>query len=112
MFAGSTFDGMRDLKEHHRTLITTDDGAELVQFHCDFVFAERSISPEWREELLQEMEETHGGPVNPEGSLPYRTLRAADAERLGCQVGALWPDDSRSEFVGVLIHQMAAGRVR
>jgi hypothetical protein len=44
-YAGATFDGMRDLKEHHSTLLADEDGnVAEVHFGADFVFTSRTIT--------------------------------------------------------------------
>lgn len=46
-FQGATFDGMRDLKEYHSTLLAGPDGdVEEVRFGADFVHGTRSLSDE------------------------------------------------------------------
>lgn len=62
-YRGGGFDGMQDLRYSVQTMIATDDGAELVQFSADFVIAQRDISDEWRNEILDEFERVIGSPL-------------------------------------------------
>lgn len=46
-FAGASFDGMTDTKSYHEDIIATDAGIEAVRFGADFVFVDRTYSPEF-----------------------------------------------------------------
>lgn len=59
-YRGGGFDGMQDLRYSVETFLPTEDGGEVVQFSADFVFAHRTISDEWRNEILDLFEETIG----------------------------------------------------
>lgn len=60
-YHGATFDGMIDLKSHHDTVITTDDGAETVHFANDFLFTTRSLTPAFVAQVI----EAYAQPVAP-----------------------------------------------
>lgn len=48
LYRGATFDGMIDLKSHHSSLLAGPDGeVREVHFGADFVFTNRSLSPEF-----------------------------------------------------------------
>jgi hypothetical protein len=47
LYRGATFDGMQDLKEYHSTLLGAPDGSvREVHFGADFIFTNRTASPE------------------------------------------------------------------
>lgn len=52
LYRGGGFDGMEDLRYNVQTMLTTDDGAEVVQFAMDFVFTRRNISDGWRDRIF------------------------------------------------------------
>lgn len=64
LFAGATFDGMTDMTSHHDSLLSTEDGAEIVHFGADFVQTHRTLSNEFRAELENEIAEFTGEPYN------------------------------------------------
>ncbi len=43
-YEGATFDGMRDLKEHHDTVLVGPAGPRVVHFGADFIFCHRDVS--------------------------------------------------------------------
>jgi hypothetical protein len=52
LYRGATFDGMQDLKEYHSTLLGAPDGSvREVHFGADFIFTNRTASPELLEWL-------------------------------------------------------------
>jgi hypothetical protein len=52
LYRGGGFDGMQDLRYSVQTVLTTDKGAELVQFAHDFVFTRRNFSDEFVGRML------------------------------------------------------------
>lgn len=56
LYRGGGFDGMQDLRYSVQTVLSTDDGAELVQFSADFVFEQREISPAARAQIVRELD--------------------------------------------------------
>ena len=52
-YCGASFDGMIDLKEYHDSIITTENGAEVVHFGADFIHAQREFSSAERESARQ-----------------------------------------------------------
>jgi Large polyvalent protein associated domain 29 len=64
LFAGATFDGMTDMKGYHDSLLSTEDGAEVVHFGADFVQTHRTLSDEFRAELENEIAEFTGEPYD------------------------------------------------
>lgn len=54
-YKGASFDGMADILSYHDTLLSTEDGAELVSFGADFVSCSRTLSPEFTAALAQEI---------------------------------------------------------
>jgi hypothetical protein len=64
-YAGATFDGMTDMKSYHSTLMSTEDGAEVVRFGADFISCQRRLSDEFRAELEHEIAEFTGEPYDP-----------------------------------------------
>jgi hypothetical protein len=52
-YAGATFDGMIDLKSYHRSLIVLPGDTEetSVRFGADFVFTDRDLSKEFKDDL-------------------------------------------------------------
>jgi hypothetical protein len=65
LYAGATFDGMTDMKSYHDTLMSTEDGAELVRFGADFVSCQRRLSEKFRAELEREIADFTSEPYNP-----------------------------------------------
>ena len=43
-YEGASFDGMRDLKEYHDTVLVGPGGPRVVRFGADFVFCDRDVS--------------------------------------------------------------------
>jgi len=75
-FAGSTFDGMQDLKEYHHSEVTTElrmlakrAKVELpgdpVHFGADFVFTRRKFTPSFLERVIAEIGERFHTPDRP-----------------------------------------------
>jgi hypothetical protein len=75
-YAGATFDGMTDMKSYHDTLLSADDGAEVVRFGADFVSCQRTLSDEYRAELEHEITEFTGQPYDP--SAAYHAAALSD----------------------------------
>jgi Large polyvalent protein associated domain 29 len=75
LFAGGRFDGQTDSMSHHDSLLSTDDGAEVVHYGADFVSTHRALSDEFSAELKREIEEFTGE--------PYHHSKAYHAAALG-----------------------------
>jgi len=65
LYQGATFDGMTDVRHYHDSLLSTDGGAEVVRYGADFVFCQRSLSPEFMAELENELAAFTGEPYDP-----------------------------------------------
>ncbi|HUR86953.1 MAG TPA: LPD29 domain-containing protein [Solirubrobacteraceae bacterium] len=65
-FSGADFDGMTDMKSYRgETLFANADGTfSCINSGADFVFASRTISQEWREEVAREIERVSGEPCD------------------------------------------------
>ena len=65
-FSGADFDGMTDTKIYRGdVLMANPDGTyEMIDSGADFVFASRTISQAWREELAQEIARVTGLPCD------------------------------------------------
>lgn len=131
-YAGAGFDGMIDLKvyaEHwlhpdgtvtlaHRegttgsfTEIIGDPigpTAELVRFGADYVPTQRSISPEWREEILALLEAASGRAI-PRDSGEWSTQLPLHITREG---EVLRMVDSEVTYVNDLVHRYTATHAR
>lgn len=55
LYAGTRFDDLQDLQIHHESLLSAEDGAEVVRFAADHVDTQRAISPAWEDELQDEL---------------------------------------------------------
>lgn len=106
LYEGSTFDGMIDLKTPHRSLLSTEDGAELVRFAADHVMCSRDLSDEFQAELVAELEEFTGEPYDPTRRYPVGVDHYQEKD------GSLCRDDHRGEWGSTIIHQMGYCRAR
>lgn len=89
MYAGQGFDGMTDMRyATEPTLYANQDGTlEEVRYRTSFVFTQRTISQEWREEIAALMGEALGEPVDltsyhdigPDGEMVKRNGDGWDA---------------------------------
>ena len=104
LYQGSTFDGMIDLKTPHRSLLTTEDGAEEVRFAADFVNAQRNMSDEVRDQLIAELEAFTGETYDPSARLAVGVDTYQEAD------GSLCRDDHRGEWGSTILHQMFSCR--
>jgi hypothetical protein len=104
-YAGADFDGMTDIKSYHDTLLSTEDGAEVVSFGADFVPCQRTISDEYRARLEKEIEDFTGEPYNP--SKAYHAAALSDTFDGPCKLchyshSTTWGSD--------LLHRLAYSR--
>lgn len=61
LYTGATFDGMRDLKEYHSSILTDEDGnVREVRFGADFIFCSRNHSAERVEKAVAKVEGDFG----------------------------------------------------
>jgi hypothetical protein len=52
LYTGATFDGMTDSKDYHDSMLARPDGeVETVHYGADFIFGQRSLSPEYVAQL-------------------------------------------------------------
>lgn len=107
-FAGGSFDGMTDLRTSHTTLITTDDGAELVRFGADFVICQRDTSDEWRAEIVAEIARVAGVELDFDRDVWTKRV-AVFVER---ETGRILPIAGSSEYVSTILHQHTSSRAR
>lgn len=108
LYRGATFDGMIDLKSHHDTILSTEDGFEVVHFGADYIHGQRGISPEWRRRLEAEVCECAG--IDSFGHSTHVPV-ASFVDRESGGVG-LARDSHRGEYASTLVHQLAAQRDR
>ncbi len=108
LYRGAEFDGMVDLKTYRDSILTTDDGAELVHFGADFLFAQRDISEHWQRQLEAEVCEFAGG-ERFEPNVHYPVSCFVDHERGGA---GLARDDHRGEYGSALVLQLSTRRDR
>lgn len=101
LYQGATFDGMTDLKGYRDSVLTTDDGAEVVRFGADWVHADRRLSDEWRAELRDEIEAFIG-----------RAVTDIEPLQVSARDGELAHDETAHWNIGNLIYQLAHGRKR
>ena len=73
-YKGASFDGMADSMSYHDTLLSTENGAELVSFGADFVSCSRTISPEFAAALEDEIATFTREPYEPTRNYPVVTL--------------------------------------
>lgn len=106
-YAGATFDGMTDMREHHDSILSTDEGAEVVSFGADFVHCHRTLSAEFRAELESEIAEFTG--------LPYHPGTAYHASALGDRFDGpreLCRNSHGTSWGSELLGRLAENRVR
>jgi hypothetical protein len=65
LYESATFDGMTDMKSYKSTLLSTEDGAEVVHFGADSVYCARTISDDFHIKLEKEIEDFTGESYNP-----------------------------------------------
>ncbi len=105
LFAGATFDGMTDMQSYHDSLLSTDDGAEVVHFAADFVSCQRTLSDDFRAKLENEIAEFTGEPYN------HSTAYHADALGNGIDEPAkLYVDRHCTTWGSDLLHRLAWNR--
>ncbi len=65
-FAGGDFDGMTDSMSYRGdVLLSNDDGSfETIRSGADFVFADRTVSQAWREDIAREIAQVTGQPCD------------------------------------------------
>lgn len=76
LYQGASFDGSTDTQDYHESLLSTEDGAEVVSYGADFVFCHRSLSSEFQAELKNEIAEFTGEPYDPRRSYRAAALSA------------------------------------
>ena len=76
-YAGADFDGMTDMKSYHDTLLSTEDGAEVVHFGANFVSCQRRLSDEFYAELESEIADFTGEPYD--SSTAYHATALGDS---------------------------------
>lgn len=100
LFAGATFDGMIDLKSHHTSLLSNEDGSvEEVRFGSDFVFTHREISEAAREAIIDDLRAELG--EEPKGYMPI-DAREYEGKPVWVHGGANGSND-----VGTLVYRYA-----
>lgn len=138
IFSGADFDGMIDLKVYATHWLHPDGSvsiarregtvgslteiigdplgpqAQLVSLGADFVFTQRDISPEWREEILSEFESVTGKTIpreTPEDRWSWAQVELPLlVNRLDGEL--LHMVEHETERVGTLLHQFAGWRSR
>jgi hypothetical protein len=105
LYQGASFDGMADLRHYHDSLLSTDDGAEVVSYGADFVFCNRRLSPEFAAQLENELADFTGETYDPRRSYHAAALSARGSDepaRLCRTQEKAWGTD--------LVHQLAWSR--
>ena len=93
-FEGASFDGMVDLKSHHDSLLSNEDGSvERVSFGADYVICQRGMSDGRRDEIAAELVEFHNGIADVYNWTPI-TLDDARSYAKGVPCNAVRPSDS------------------
>jgi len=105
LYQGATFDGMTDLRHYHDSLLSTDDGAEVVRYGADFVFCHRSFSPEFMAECENELAELTGEPYEP-----CRSYNAAALSTPGTDEPAKLCHSQEKAWGSDLVHRLAWSR--
>lgn len=83
-YAGATFDGMRDLKEHH----TSELNGQLVRFGADFVFCRRLLSDIFVAKIIAALAAKYE--AEPVSVDDYRQGRAWNLSPFRFSVGDHW----------------------
>lgn len=76
LYQGASFDGMTDSTTYHESLLSTEDGAEVVSFGADHVCCQRSLSSEFLAEIHHEIAEFTGEPYDPRRAYHAAALAA------------------------------------
>lgn len=105
LYQGASFDGMTDMKSYHESMLSTEDGAEVVRFSADFVHSHREMSDEWKAELIREIEDFTGRPFDYQTRYPVSGPRREDDEMAHDPHGG-------GEYGSTLLHQLAYYRTR
>lgn len=93
LYRGSTFDGMLDLKTHHDSLLSQPDGTiRHVHFGADHVFATRTWSDAYREQLRAAASKVAGRELSGDGTT-YLTERDCWDNQLMHQLSTTLPVD-------------------
>jgi conjugative element/phage-associated large polyvalent protein len=106
LYQGASFDGMTDSRQYHDSLLSTDDGAELVSYGADFVSCHRHLSAELMTQLENEVAELTGEPYDPR-----RAYHAVALSTPGTDEPAKLCSSRHEQTWGTdLIHQLAWNR--
>lgn len=125
-FSGAGFDGMIDLK-YHKTHWMEPDGsvhiakregttgsvpelicsapspaAQLVEFGCDYVLTQRSLSPETQARIRSEIEEYTGESFDPNRSYPIATFLNREVGGMGIATDT----NGNGNYGSTLVHQL------
>ena len=107
-YRGGGFDGMQDLRYSVQTILATDDGAEVVQFCADFVFAHRKVSPALRARIVRELDPLFALSHDVTDETVWRnvcqTRVPVHVDRDGT---AYRMSDGTSEYLGDVVHRIA-----
>jgi len=106
-YKGASFDGMTDMMSYHDTLLSTEDGAELVSFGADFVSCSRTISPEFTATLANEIATFTGQPY--EHARNYHVITLSERRETPAELYNSHHERTRGSDI---LHQLAWTRPR
>lgn len=107
LYQGASFDGQTDTQSYHTSLLSTENGVEVVRFGADFVVCQRDYSVEFTAELLAEIEMVIGGPLDYGASYEAVIWDAEDGSEVSVRACA-----GASEHGGTLLHRLRHWRAR
>jgi hypothetical protein len=107
LYQGARFDGMADVRHYHDSLLSTDDGAEVVRYSADFVMCQRDISPGYLADLENELAAFTGEPYDP-----CRSYHAAALAAPGSDEPARLCRTQDKTWGSELVHRLAWSRPR
>jgi hypothetical protein len=113
LYEGADFDGMIDLKSYKDSILTTEDGAEVVKFGVDFVVPQREISDEAATATRAEVEAyvENLEPVYGKGENAAYAVKAYGPPTRANECGELGPASTGPPYtVSELAYQLAYQR--
>lgn len=98
-YSGASFDGMQDLKTHHDTVVSNEDGtAEVVNMGADYVFPHRGMSPSVKVSLVEWFEQESGQTYGDNTRYEFSVAQTEEGPVLA-------RDTHRGDFGSMIIRQ-------
>ena len=103
LYQGTTPHGI-----HRQSLLSSQDGAEVVRYGASYVFCNRRLSPAFTAELANEIAAFTGAPYDPNRQYHATALNAPGSD----QPGTLRDSPHETSWGSDLLHRLARNRAR